>query len=144
MSRLRRVADIDRRRRDQAVAKLSEARQELIRHHDQLDQMMTPAAEGQQTSGPSMLAHRQAAGRKVERLVEATRAQRTVVDAAEEKFLATDKRAKQMERAVELEDERLAADRRRAAERAMEDTVIAVTADRRTRPQPHSRHERRR
>ncbi|MDH3301570.1 MAG: hypothetical protein OES24_13790 [Acidimicrobiia bacterium] len=134
MSRLRRVADIDKRRRDQAGAELSNARRELTRHRDQLNQMMTPTGEGDQSSGQSMLAHRQAAGRKVERLVEATRAQRTVVDAAEEKFVETEKRARQMARAVEMETERMAADRRRAADRVMEDTVIAVTADRRIRP----------
>lgn len=134
MSRLRRVAHIEGRRRDQAGAQLSEARQELTRYHDQLRSMMAPTAEREPRSGASMLAHRQAAGLMVERLVEATQAQRDVVSSAEERFAETDKRARQVERAVELEDERQAAVRRRAAERIMEDTVIAVTAGRRTRP----------
>lgn len=138
MSRLRRVAHIEGRRRDQAGAQLSEARQELVRYHEQLKNMMSPAAEREAQSGASMLARRQAANRMVERLVEATQAQRTVVSSAEEHFAETDKRARQMKRAVELEDERLAAERRRAAERAMEDTVIAVSAGRRTRSQPQS------
>lgn len=139
MSRLRRVAHIEGRRRDRAGAQLHEARQELTRYRDQLTSMMTPTAEREPQSGASMLAHRQAAGRMVERLVEATQAQRAVVNSAEEHFAESDKRARQMERAVELEDERLAADRRRAAERIMEDTVVAVNAGRRnpTRPQPH-------
>ncbi len=136
MSRLRRVADIEQRRRDQAGAELSKAREELRWHHDQLQQMMTPTAERTQPSGPSMLAHRQAAGRMVERLVEATRAQREVVDAAEEQFAETDMKARQMARAVELHDERLDAARRRAVERAVEDTVLTVSADRRNRSTP--------
>ncbi|MDH4277363.1 MAG: hypothetical protein OEW83_04685 [Acidimicrobiia bacterium] len=137
MSRLRRVAHIEGRRREQAGAQLFDARQELVRYHEQIRSMMAPTAERKPQSGAAMLAHRQAAGRMVERLVEATQAQRAVVSSAEEHFAETDKRAKQMARAVEIEDERLAADRRRATERVMEDTVIAVTAGRRSRPQPH-------
>lgn len=139
MSRLRRVADIEGRRRDQAGARLFEARQELDRYHEQLRRMLTPTAERESHSGASMLVHRQAAGRMVERLVEATQAQRAVVDSAEEHYAESDKRARQMERAVELDDERLAATRRRAVERAMEDTVIAVTAGRNRSEQPEQR-----
>lgn len=143
MSRLRRVADIEGRRRDQAGAQLFEARQELSRHHEQLRRLSTPTAERLPISGAAMLAHREAAGRLVERLVEATQAQRAVVNAAEEQFAENDKRARQMARAVELDDERTAAARRRAEERAMEDTVIAVSADRRTTPQADRRGDRR-
>lgn len=139
MSRLRRVADIEGRRRDQAGAELYEARQELTRHHEQLEGMMTPSAEREPTSGASMLAHRQAAGRKVERLVEAAQAQREVVDDAAQQFADTDKRARQIARAVELDDQRLASARRRAEERRMEDTLIAVAADRKKAPGSESR-----
>ena len=135
MSRLRRVANIEGRRRDQAGARLLEARQELSRHHELLRRMMTPTAEQEQASAASMLAHREAAGRMVERLVEAAQAQRLLVNEAEEHFADTERRARQMERAVELNDEREALTRRRAEERAMEDTVIAVSAGRKKQPE---------
>ncbi len=136
MSRLRRVADIEGRRRNQAGAQLSEAWEELSNHREQLQRMMTPTAEREPTSGASMLAHRQAAGRMVQRLVEATQAQRAVVNAAREHFAEADKRARQIARAVELDDDRRLAARRRAEDRAMEDTVMAVTARRRAASQP--------
>lgn len=134
MSRLRRVADVERRRRDQAGAQLNDARQELTRHHEQLERMMTPTAGREPTSGASMLAHREAAGRMVERLIEASQAQREVVNAAAEQFALTDQRARQMAKAVEMDDERRTLDRRRAEDRRMEDTMIAVTAGRRKAP----------
>ena len=80
-----------------------------------------------------MLARRQAAGRLVERLVEASQTQREVVEEAEQHFADTDKRARQMARAVELDDERTAAARRQAEERRMEDAMIAVAAGRKNR-----------
>ncbi len=131
MTRLERVADIERRRRDAAGAQLHAARRELDRHREQLRNASTPSTDTEPTSGASMLTRRQAAGRMVERLVAATQAQRTVVDQAVEDFERTDRRARQMNRAAELESERQAAARRRIEERNMEDTMIGVTAGRR-------------
>lgn len=134
MTRLERVADIERRRRDKAGSELAGARRDLAFHRDQLRRVTAPATNHSAAtgtgSGSLMLAHRQAAGRLIDRLVEETQRQRAVVADAEAAFAAAEQRAKQMERAAELEAERLLAARRKAEERKLEDTVIAVSSRR--------------
>ena len=92
--------------------------------------MSQPSAGPATDSAAAMLAGRQAVGRMVDRLVTDTRAQNQLVAEAEQAFRHADRRAAQMDRAVELAMERQAIERRRAGEKQVEDTVIAVSTRR--------------
>ncbi len=133
-SRLDRVAAVESQRRTQAGSNLAKARRDLDHHQQRLQQAMTqPQAE---TPGPAsgsaaaMLAGRQAVGRMVDRLINDTIAHNHLVAEAEEAFRHADRRSAQMERAVELALERQAIERRKALEKQLEDTVIAVSTHR--------------
>lgn len=130
-SRLDRVAAVENRRRAQAGSNLARARRDLDHYHQRLHQTMNQTPTGPAVdSAAAMLAGRQAVGRMVDRLITDTRAQNQLVAQAEEAFRHADRRAAQMDRAVELALERQAVERRKAMEKHVEDTVIAVSTHR--------------
>ena len=130
-SRLDRVAAVENQRRAQAGSNLAKARRDLDLHRQRLLQAVSQPSAGPDTgSAAAMLAGRQAVGRMVDRLITDTRAQNQLVAQAEEAFRHADRRAAQMDRAVELALERQAIERRKVREKQVEDTVIAVSTRR--------------
>lgn len=131
--RLDRVAAVEDRRRTQAGSALAQARHDLETYQQQLAETVSrpaPAPSGPAGSAAAMLAERQATGRMVDRMISDALTQNQVVSDAEEAFRHADRRAAQMERAVELALEREAVERRKAEEKKVEDAVIAVSSRR--------------